>query len=86
MERLEQILQRLRECGLKLSPKICSFLQDRVKYVGHIVSKDGIEADPEKVEKVTHWPTPTSPEDVSRICWILSAFCQEPCDDNQASQ
>jgi len=61
MERLEKVFGKLRECGLKLSPKKCSFLQKRVKFVGHIVSEDGIETDPEKIEKVVHWPTPTTP-------------------------
>ena len=58
MERLELILLRLRKCGLKLSGKKCSFLQTKVKYIGHIVSSEGIETDPEKVEKIVNWPTP----------------------------
>ena len=39
----------------------------RVKYVGHIVSKDGVETDPEKIDKVMSWPTPTTPEEVRRF-------------------
>ena len=31
-------------------------MQRKVKYVGHIVSEYGIEADPEKIEKVINWP------------------------------
>ena len=45
-------------------PKKCSFCQERVKYVGHVVSAQGIEADPEKCEKVRDWPRPTNPEEV----------------------
>lgn len=62
IEKLGRVLQRLREHGIKLSPKKCSFFQQRVKYLGFIVTADGIEADPEKVEK-----TPTCPEDVRRF-------------------
>ena len=58
------ILQRLQECGLKLSPKKCLLSRTRVMYVGHIASEHGIEPDPHKIDKVTHWPTPTCPEDV----------------------
>ena len=58
LDRLERVLLRLRECGLKLNPKKCSFCQEKVKYVGHIVSANGIEADPEKCDKVVNWPTP----------------------------
>ena len=53
------ILKRLQECGLKLSPKKCHLSRTRVMYVGHIASEHGIEHDPHKIDKVTHWPTPT---------------------------
>ena len=52
LDRLEKVFDRLGSCNLKSSPKKCYFLQKRVKYVGHIVSSHGIEADPEKIAKV----------------------------------
>eukprot|EP00731_Ephydatia_muelleri_P022408 Em0014g999a len=39
---------RIRDAGLKIKPEKCSFLKEIVKYLGHIVSKEGIAADPEK--------------------------------------
>ena len=67
LNRLEQVFQRLRDVGLKLSPKKCSLFQRKVKYIGHIVSEDGIKADPEKVSKVVNWPRPSSPDEVRRF-------------------
>nr|ATA66769.1 Pol, env [Haliotis discus hannai] len=67
VERLELVFRRLEQCGLKLAPKKCKFFKRKVRYVGYIVSEDGIEADPEKVEKIKDWPTPTTPEDVRRF-------------------
>ena len=67
LERLEKVFERLRSCNLKLSPKKCAFLQKRDRYVGHIVSEDGVEADPEKMDKIAHWPTPSNPEEVRRF-------------------
>ena len=58
-ERLMKVLDRLEEVGLKVSLDKCQFCQPRVKYVGHIVSADGIATDPGKVEAVTQWPQPT---------------------------
>ena len=55
-DKIKRVLHRLRESGLKPSPKKCTFFQEKVKYIGHIVSKDGIEHDPTKIEKVTNWP------------------------------
>ena len=48
LEQLDKVLQRLKDCNLKLNPKKCKFLQTKLKYVGHIVSEIGVEADPEK--------------------------------------
>ena len=48
LEQLDKVLQRLKDCNMKLNPKKCKFLQTKVKYVGHIVSENGLEADPEK--------------------------------------
>ena len=67
LERLNTVLNRLKECNLKLSPKKCKFLQRRVKYIGHIVSEKGVEVDPEKVEKVINWPTPKNGDEVRQF-------------------
>ncbi|KAL5021393.1 hypothetical protein ScPMuIL_000548, partial [Solemya velum] len=67
LERLEMVLNRLREYGLKLSPKKCSLFQTKVKYLGFVVSSEGIETDPDKISRIQTWPTPTCPEDVRRF-------------------
>ncbi|KAL1269573.1 hypothetical protein QQF64_031862 [Cirrhinus molitorella] len=54
--RLMQVLKRLREFGLKLSPEKCKFCQTSVRYLGHIVSQHGVETDPAKVEALKTWP------------------------------
>ncbi|KAL0187224.1 hypothetical protein M9458_018894, partial [Cirrhinus mrigala] len=56
--RLLQVLKRLREYGLKLSPKKCKFFQTSVRYLGHIVSQNGVETDPTKIEALKTWPRP----------------------------
>ncbi len=47
-ERLLKVLDRLKECGLKVSIDKCQFCQPKVCYVGHIVSVAGVSPDPEK--------------------------------------
>ena len=57
-QQLCTVFSRIKEAGLKLSPKKCSLFRDRVKYVGHIVSEQGIETDPAKIDKIRNWPVP----------------------------
>lgn len=56
--RLLQVLKRMREYGLKLSPTKCKFFQMSVRYLGHIVSQNGVETDPAKIEALKTWPRP----------------------------
>ena len=41
---------------LKLKPSKCHFLRKEVAFLGHVVSTDGIQTDPEKVKAVKTWP------------------------------
>lgn len=74
LQRMEKVFQRLRESGLKLTPKKCSLLMKRVKYVGHVISEDGIEPDEEKIDKVMQWPQPKSKEDVRRFLGFVGYY------------
>ncbi|KAG5276960.1 hypothetical protein AALO_G00111880 [Alosa alosa] len=56
--RLLQVLNRLKEYGLKLSSEKCKFFQTSVKYLGHVVSQYGVETDPQKIEALKTWPVP----------------------------
>ena len=59
-DHLERVFSKFRLAGLKLSPKKCHLFRDRVKYVGHVVSVNGVETDPDKIKKVAGWPVPTN--------------------------
>lgn len=62
--RLTRVLNRLRENGLKLSPEKCRFFQTSVRYLGHIVSRNGVETDPKKTEALKTWPRPQTLKDL----------------------
>ncbi|CAI5672770.1 unnamed protein product [Oreochromis niloticus] len=57
-ERLMKVLTRLKEFGLKLSPEKCVFFQTSVRYLGHVVSRNGVQTDPEKISALKTWPVP----------------------------
>ena len=49
---LRYVLQTLREHQLYAKFSKCEFWLDQVAFLGHVVSKDGIQVDPRKIEAV----------------------------------
>ena len=63
-QNLRAALNRIREVGLTLNKKKCKFNQESIKFFGHIFSKEGIQADPSKVEAIMKMP---APEDATAV-------------------
>lgn len=55
---VKKVLERLRNAGLQVDIKKCEFGVKRTKYLGFIVTTEGIEVDPEKVEAIRNWKPP----------------------------
>jgi hypothetical protein len=55
---LRMVLQVLREHQLYAKLRKCSFYQKQIHYLGHIISKDGIAMDLEKIEAIREWSVP----------------------------
>ena len=66
-DHLGQVFQRLREAGLTLKGKKCHIGKTQVSYLGHVFSGTGMVSDPQKVQAVKDWPTPTSVTDVRQF-------------------
>ena len=76
LKNLQQILERLKQAGLKLQPKKCHFLQHQVNFLGHVISSTGISPDPSKTSKVKEWPTPTSVQETQRFLGLANYYRQ----------
>ena len=74
IQHLDQVFQRISNARMKLSPMKCNFMKKEVKYVGHIVSEEGISTDPEKVKKVADWPVPTTRDEVRTFLGFTGYF------------
>ena len=57
-EKLSLVFKRYDECGGQLNPRKCHLTQPRVKLLGHMISKNGIEADLDKVKAIMLLPSP----------------------------
>ena len=57
---VRKVLQRLIDAGLQADLKKCEFDVTSTKYLGFIISTEGVQVDPEKVAIVTSWGAPTT--------------------------
>ena len=57
-------MQLLREHQLYAKLRKCDFYRDRIQYLGHIISEEGISVEPEKIETIMNWPTSRNVTDV----------------------
>ena len=64
LQHLRLFFDRFRAAGLKLKPSKCHFGQKQVNYLGHVITGDDIQPDPEKIKVVQEYPVPQTVKDV----------------------
>ena len=74
IQHLEQVFQCIEAANLKLNPEKCFFFKDHLKFLGYIVTKDGIQTDPEKIKKIIEYPIPNSITQVRSFLGIASYY------------
>jgi hypothetical protein len=71
---LAQILQRLRDAGLKLQPSKCYFARTEINYLGFVVSQEGIKANADKLRVVAQFPVPQSQKHISAFLGLTGYY------------
>ncbi|XP_071914038.1 uncharacterized protein [Coffea arabica] len=60
VKHVEEVMSILRRHQLYAKMSKCSFAQLQVEYLGHIITAEGVQADPRKIECMEKWPNPTN--------------------------
>jgi hypothetical protein len=71
---LRQVLQILRQEKLFAKMKKCTFFEKETHFLGHVVGRDGIRADPAKIAAVQDWPVPQSASHVRSFLGLTNYF------------
>ncbi|XP_053667902.1 uncharacterized protein K02A2.6-like [Anopheles marshallii] len=74
MMNLRAVLAKLREYGFKIRPEKCKFLQKQIKYLGHILDREGQRPDPAKIEAIVNMPTPKNPSEVRSFLGAMNYY------------
>lgn len=72
--RLDLVLGRLQQEGLKVKLEKCQFFQHQVQCLGHVVSAAGVATDPKKVAAVAEWPTPRTVSELGSFLGFASYY------------
>lgn len=73
-EHLRTVLQTLREHQLYAKLSKCEFWLERIAFLGHIVSGEGIAVDPAKVAAVSEWPVPKSVSEIRSFLGLAGYY------------
>ncbi|GKV41928.1 hypothetical protein SLEP1_g49396 [Rubroshorea leprosula] len=71
---LSETFHNLRRAQMKLNPLKCTFVVESGKFLGYVVSKKGIEVNPEKVQAVQQMEQPKTIKDVQRLTGHVAAL------------
>ena len=69
---LNETLRRLHEAGVKLGKEKCQFRQSEIKFLGSIISKDGVRPDPDKTAAIVGMSTPSNVTELRRILGMIN--------------
>ncbi len=72
LDRLKKVWQHISEAHLKLKPSKCCLMRDRVLFLGHYVSREGVEINPMKTAAVQDWTTPRTVKEVWAFLGLAS--------------
>ena len=74
LNHLIEVLQAIRNAGLKLKPTKCSFAQHEVKFLGFVISSKGLAPDPDKVKAIRAYPQPKNLTELRRFMGMASYY------------
>ena len=71
---LGEVLYRLAKAGLVIAIEKCQFFKLEIKYLGHILSAEGIAADPGNVKAVMDWDSPKNIKQVKQFLGAVAYY------------
>ncbi|CAF1350928.1 unnamed protein product [Rotaria sp. Silwood1] len=71
---LSSVFDRLKTAGLILKASKCDFCRKELKYLGHIITPDGIKPDPGLIDSVKLFPRPTRLKDIQSFLGLIGYY------------
>ncbi|GBM78910.1 Transposon Ty3-I Gag-Pol polyprotein, partial [Araneus ventricosus] len=73
-QHLKQVFERLSQHGLKLNPLKCVLEKPSVKFLGCLITSEGVKPLPEKVQAISQFPKPQNIAELKRFLAMLNFY------------
>jgi hypothetical protein len=73
-QHLRLIMEKLREHNLYVKFSKCEFWLNKVGFIGHILSTEGVAVDPSKVASITEWESPKNAGDIQSFLGLAGYY------------
>ena len=74
VQRLDTVFSGLKAANLKLRPEKCHFAKQKVMYLGHVISSEGIHPDPGKVAAISNLSAPKDPRQLKHFLGLSNYY------------
>lgn len=74
MVNLEKVFERLRESNFKIQMDKSEFLKLETAYLGHVISKDGIKPNPDKISAIQKYPIPQTVKQIKQFLGLVGYY------------
>ena len=80
---LEVVFERLNDFGLKLSVKKCQLAKEKIKFLGHDITKDGFKAEESRVQAIKDYGEPQTYGALKKFLGMIQFYSKfiEKCAD-----
>ena len=73
-EHIEAVLRTLAEKDIKIKLSKCSFFRTQIDFLGHVITRKGILAQPSKIAAIVDWPTPKTVKHVQQFMGLANYY------------
>ena len=76
LEKLIQLLEAHRKAGLLLKPSKCKLFREKIEFLGHELSKDGISTSPAHTSVICAWSRPVTGKELASFLGLCTYYSQ----------
>ena len=74
LEHIRQVIELLQRDQWQVKMSKCRFAQRQLRYLGHIISTEGVATDPEKIQAVVQWPSPETVKELRSFLGLAGYY------------